>query len=92
MDYKKKVREQEVEELTEHKNLLEHDLHDISECVDEIQKEKEQVEKERDAVIKKTEVLEKRFSCTKFKRLDLLTCMHVSMDITRKNGCQKLEL
>lgn len=37
LDYKKKVREQEVEELTEHKNLLEHDLHDISECVDEIQ-------------------------------------------------------
>ena len=61
LDYKKKVREQEVEELTEHKNLLEHDLHDISECVDEIQKEKEQAEKERDAVIKKTEVLEKRF-------------------------------
>ena len=60
LDYKKKVREQEVEELTEHKNLLEHDLHDISECVDEIQKEKEQVEKERDAVIKKTEVLEKK--------------------------------
>ena len=60
MDYKKKVREQEVEELTEHKNLLEHDLHDISECVDEIQKEKEQAEKERDAVIKKTEVLEKK--------------------------------
>ena len=47
LDYKKKVREQEVEELTEHKNLLEHDLHDISECVDEIQKEKEQAEKER---------------------------------------------
>ena len=45
LDYKKKVREQEVEELTEHKNLLEHDLHDISECVDEIQKEKEQAEK-----------------------------------------------
>ena len=45
MDYKKKVREQEVEELTEHKNLLEHDLHDISGCVDEIQKEKEQAEK-----------------------------------------------
>ena len=62
LDYKKKVREQEVEELTEHKNLLEHDLHDISECVDEIQKEKAQAEKERDAVIKKTEVLEKRFS------------------------------
>ena len=41
-------REQEVEELTEHKNLLEHDLHDISECVDEIQKEKEQAEKERE--------------------------------------------
>ena len=60
LDYKKKVREQEVEELTEHKNLLEHDLHDISECVDEIQKEKEQAEKERDAVIKKTEVLEKK--------------------------------
>ena len=40
LDYKKKVREQEVEELTEHKNLLEHDLHDISECVDEIQKGK----------------------------------------------------
>ena len=66
-DYKKKVREQEVEELTEHKNLLEHDLHDISECVDEIQKEKEQVEKERDAVIKKTEVLEKRFSALNSK-------------------------
>ena len=60
LDYKKKVREQEVEELKEHKNLLEHDLHDISECVDEIQKEKEQAEKERDAVIKKTEVLEKK--------------------------------
>lgn len=67
LDYKKKVREQEVEELTEHKNLLEHDLHDISECVDEIQKEKEQVEKERDAVIKKTEVLEKRFSALNLK-------------------------
>lgn len=49
------------------KNLLEHDLHDISECVDEIQKEKEQVEKERDAVIKKTEVLEKRFSALNSK-------------------------
>ena len=67
LDYKKKVREQEVEELTEHKNLLEHDLNDISECVDEIQKEKEQVEKERDAVIKKTEVLEKRFSALNSK-------------------------
>lgn len=67
LDYKKKVREQEVEELTEHKNLLEHDLHNISECVDEIQKEKEQVEKERDAVIKKTEVLEKRFSALNSK-------------------------
>ena len=67
LDYKKKVREQEVEELTEHKNLLEHDLHDISECVDEIQKEKAQAEKERDAVIKKTEVLEKRFSALKSK-------------------------
>ena len=67
LDYEKKVREQEVEELTEHKNLLEHDLHDISECVDEIQKEKEQVEKERDAVIKKTEVLEKRFSALNSK-------------------------
>ena len=67
LDYKKKVRKQEVEELTEHKNLLEHDLHDISECVDEIQKEKEQVEKERDAVIKKTEVLEKRFSALNSK-------------------------
>ena len=67
LDYKKKVREQEVKELTEHKNLLEHDLHDISECVDEIQKEKEQVEKERDAVIKKTEVLEKRFSALNSK-------------------------
>ena len=67
LDYKKKVREQEVEELTEHKNLLEHDLHDISECVDEIQKEKQQVEKERDAVIKKTEVLEKRFSALNSK-------------------------
>ena len=53
LDYKKKVREQEVEELTEHKNLLEHDLHDISECVDE--------------VIKKTEVLEKRFSALNSK-------------------------
>ena len=67
LDYKKKLREQEVEELTEHKNLLEHDLHDISECVDEIQKEKEQAEKERDAVIKKTEVLEKRFSALNSK-------------------------
>ena len=67
LDYKKKVREQEVEELTEHKNLLEHDLHDISECVDEIQKEKEQAEKERAAVIKKTEVLEKRFSALNSK-------------------------
>lgn len=67
LDYKKKVREQEVEELTEHKNLLEHDLHDISECVDEIQKEKVQAEKERDAVIKKTEVLEKRFSALNSK-------------------------
>ncbi|RGS75772.1 hypothetical protein DWX73_12895 [Coprococcus sp. AF21-14LB] len=60
LDYKKKVREQEVEELTEHKNLLEHDLHDISECVDEIQKEKEQAEKERDAVIKRVEKNNKR--------------------------------
>ena len=42
-------------------------MHDISECVDEIQKEKEQVEKERDAVIKKTEVLEKRFSALNSK-------------------------
>lgn len=67
LDYKKKVREQEVEELTEHKKLLEHNLHDISECVDEIQKEKEQAEKERDAVIKKTEVLEKRFSALNSK-------------------------
>lgn len=67
LDYKKKVREQEVEELTDHKNLLEHDLHDISECVDEIQKEKAQAEKERDAVIKKTEVLEKRFSALNSK-------------------------
>ena len=67
LDYKKKVREQEVEELTEHKNLLEHDLRDISECVDEIQKEKAQAEKERDAVIKKTEVLEKRFSALNSK-------------------------
>lgn len=67
LDYKKKVREQEVEELTEHKNLLEHDLHDISECVDEIQKEKAQAEKERDAVIKKTEVLEKQFSALNSK-------------------------
>ena len=67
LDYKKKVREQEVEELTEHKNLLEHDLHDISECVDEIQKEKAQAEKERDTVIKKTEVLEKRFSALNSK-------------------------
>ena len=67
LDYKKKVREQEVEELTEHKNLLEHDLHDISECVDEIQKEKAQAEKERDAVIQKTEVLEKRFSALNSK-------------------------
>ena len=67
LDYKKKVREQEVEELTEHKNLLEHDLHDISECVNEIQKEKEQVEKEREIVIQKTEVLEKRFSALNSK-------------------------
>ena len=67
LDYKKKVQEQEVEELTEHKNLLEHDLHDISECVDEIQKEKEQAEKEREIVIKKTEVLEKRFSALNSK-------------------------
>ena len=67
LDYKKMVREQEVEELTEHKNLLEHDLHDISECVDEIQKEKAQAEKERDTVIKKTEVLEKRFSALNSK-------------------------
>ena len=36
--------------------------------------------KERDAVIKKTEVLEKRIFCTKFKKLDVLTHMHVSMD------------
>ena len=57
----------EVEELTEHKNLLEHDLHNISECVDEIQKEKEQAEQERDAVIKRTEVLEKRFSALNSK-------------------------
>ncbi|WP_347003492.1 hypothetical protein [Coprococcus comes] len=42
-------------------------LHDISECVDEIQKEKAQAEKERDAVIKKTEVLEKRFSALNSK-------------------------
>lgn len=61
------IKQQEVEELTEHKNLLEHDLHDISECVDEIQKEKAQAEKERDAVIKKTEVLEKRFSALNSK-------------------------
>ena len=67
LDYKKKVREQEVEELTEHKNLLEHDLHDISECVNEIQKEKKQVEKEREIVIQKTEVLEKRFSALNSK-------------------------
>lgn len=67
LDYKKKVREQEVEELTEHKKLLEHNLHDISECVNEIQKEKEQVEKERETVIQKTEVLEKRFSALNSK-------------------------
>lgn len=67
LDYKKKVREQEVEELTEHKKLLEHNLHDISECVNEIQKEKEQVEKEREPVIQKTEVLEKRFSALNSK-------------------------
>ena len=67
LDYKKKVREQEVEELTEHKKLLEHNLHDISECVNEIQKEKEQVEKEREIVIQKTEVLEKRFSALNSK-------------------------
>lgn len=66
LDYKKKVREQEVEELTEHKNLLEHDLHDISECVNEIQKEKEQVEKERDSNSKDRSVRETIF-CTKFK-------------------------
>ena len=67
LDYKKKIREQEVEELTEHKKLLEHNLHDISECVNEIQKEKEQVEKERETVIQKTEVLEKRFSALNSK-------------------------
>ena len=67
LDYKKKVREQEVEELTEHKKLLEHNLHDISECVNEIQKEKEQGEKERETVIQKTEVLEKRFSALNSK-------------------------
>lgn len=67
LDYKKKVREQEVEELTEHKKLLEHNLHDISECVNEIQKEKEQVEKERETVIQKTEALEKRFSALNSK-------------------------
>ena len=85
LDYKKKVREQEVEELTEHKNLLEHDLHDISECVDEIQKEKEQAEKERDAVIEKTEVLEKRFSALNSKA-ELVDSHARGMDITRKNG------
>ena len=67
LDYKKKVREQEVEELTEHKSLLINELHDINECVEEIQKEKAQAEKERDAVIKKTEVLEKRFSALNSK-------------------------
>lgn len=67
LDYKKKVREQEVEELAEHKSLLINELHGINECVEEIQKEKEQVEKERDAVIKKTEVLEKRFSALNSK-------------------------
>ena len=60
LDYKKKVREQEEEELTEHKSLLVNELHDISESVDEIQKEKEQAEKEKDAVKKQTEVLEKK--------------------------------
>ncbi len=79
LDYKKKVREQEVEELTEHKKLLEHNLHDISD-VNEIQKEKEQVRKERETVIQKTEVLEKRF-LHEIQKLDLLTHMHVSMDI-----------
>ena len=66
LDYKKKVREQEVEELTEHKNLLEHDLHDISECVDEIQKEKEQAEKER-CGNRKDRSVRKTIFCTKFK-------------------------
>lgn len=62
LDYKKKVREQEVEELTEHKSLLINELHDINECVEEIQKEKEQAEKERDFVRKKTKILEKKLS------------------------------
>ena len=64
-------------------------MHDISECVDEIQKEKEQ--KRRDAVIKKTEVLKKRLSALNSKA-GLVSHMHVSMDIIRKNGCQKPEL
>ena len=81
LDYKKKVREQEVEELTEHKNLLEHDLHDISECVDEIQKEKAQAEKERDAVIKKTEVLEKRFSALNSKPINV-SCEDNGIEMT----------
>ena len=62
LDYKKKVREQEVEELTEHKSLLINELHGINECVEEIQKEKEQAEKERDFVRKKTKILEKKLS------------------------------
>ena len=62
LDYKKKVREQEVEELAEHKSLLINELHGINECVEEIQKEKEQAEKERDSVRKKTEILEKKLS------------------------------
>lgn len=62
LDYKKKVREQEVEKLTEHKSLLINELHDINECVEEIQKEKEQAEKERDFVRKKTKILEKKLS------------------------------
>ena len=60
LDYKKKVREQEVEELAEHKSLLINELHRINECVEEIEKEKEHAEKEKDAVRKQTEVLEKK--------------------------------
>ena len=65
LDYKKKVREQEVEELAEHKSLLINELHGINECVEEIQKEKEHAEKEKDAVRKQTEVLENKLLKTK---------------------------
>ena len=66
LDYKKKVREQEVEELTEHKNLLEHDLHDISKCMDEIQRKKNGRKRER-CGNKKDGSVRKTIFCTKFK-------------------------